>query len=123
MNIRAARPRRYGFFILGCAALALVSTSPSFALGGPMGPDVTVRYHDLNLDTARDANKLLKRIRLAAASVCEPLYKGTAFTKIKRDQCVLQLTAETVAKVNRPMLLAAHESSLRKNRSKVVMPG
>jgi UrcA family protein len=123
MDIQTAHRRRYGIFILGCAMLALFVANPGFALGGTMGPDVTVRFHDLDLDTASGANKLLKRIRRAAASVCEPLYKGTPASKFKRDQCVLQLTAETVAKVNRPTLLAAHASSLRKTRSKAVMPG
>ena len=122
MNIRSLRLRPYGIFIYACAALALAATSPSFALS-PLGPDVTVRYQDLDLNTASGASKLLKRIRHAAAKVCEPINQDTYVTKKKRDECVSQLTAETVAKVNRPMLLAAHESSLKKGKSKVVLPG
>lgn len=123
MRIRNPRFRPYGIFMLACGVLALATTNTSFALGGPMGPDVTVRYQDLDLNTVAGANKLLKRIRLAAASVCEPVYTGTASSKMKRDQCIVQLTAESVAKVNQPMLLAVHESSLKKSKAKVVMPG
>jgi UrcA family protein len=121
MNIRARVNRRYGIFILGCAALALMSATPAITLAATMVPDIAVRFDDLDIDTAKGAKKLLNRISSAAASVCEQVYTGTPSSKSRRDHCILQVTAETVAKVNRPALLAAHQASLK--RSKVAVPG
>lgn len=124
MSIPATRPRRYGFFIFGCALLALAATASAIEVV-PRGADMTVPYSDLDLNTVEGANTLLKRINDAAASVCDPINQGTSASlraKKKRDACVVQLTAEAVAKVNRPQLLAAHETALKK-KAKVAMPG
>ena len=124
MSIQSTRPRRYGFFIFGCALLALSATASSIEVV-PRGADMTVPYGDLDLNTVEGANILLKRINEAAAGVCNPMNQGTSASlraRKKRDACVVQLTSEAVAKVNRPQLLAAHESALKK-KAKVAMPG
>jgi UrcA family protein len=121
MSIQSRPPRRYGLFIFGCALLALSGTASSLGWE-PYGADVRVQYSDLDLNTADGADILLKRISKAAASVCEPVGRDISAplrAKRKRQECVLRLTSEAVAKVNRPLLVAAHESALKKSRSKV----
>jgi UrcA family protein len=125
MSIQKPSPRRYGFFIFGCALLALSATTSAIEVV-PRGADMTVPYSDLDLNTVEGASILLKRINDAAAGVCDPINQGTSASlraKKKRDACVLQLTSEAVARVNRPLLLAAHESALKKSKAKVAMPG
>lgn len=116
-----ARPARYRFFIFGLALLA-AAQAPAFA-GGVVGPDVAVRYHDLDLNTVEGATVMLQRIKAAAARVCAPLYHGTLASMVKRDACQNQLVGETVAKVNRPALAALNESTHRKSRSGKPMSG
>ncbi len=107
--------RPYRIFIFGCALLSLAPMAPSLA--AELGPDVTVRYHDLDLNTAAGAEELLERIKAAAASVCKPLYTGQLSSRLRRDACQRQLTAQAVEKVNRPQVVAAYESLLRKSRA------
>lgn len=122
MRSHARGTARYRFFIFGVALAMAVPAAPSFA-GSPVGPDVTVRYSDLDLNTIEGATIMLKRIRDAAEQVCAPLYHGTVGSMVKRDSCRNQLIAETVAKLNRPALAAAYESSRKKSRTGSAMSG
>ncbi|MEJ0100319.1 MAG: UrcA family protein [Pseudomonadota bacterium] len=116
MGIPNHPARRYSIFMFGCALLAMAAATPAFATD-ELGPDVTVRYHDLDINTPEGAGELLRRIRTAAASVCDPIYKGPLSTKLARDRCIRELTAKAVSQVNRPQLVAAYESSRRKTRA------
>jgi UrcA family protein len=125
MNMHSRHSRRYGFFMVGCALLALAATASAIEVV-PRGADVTVPYSDLDLNTTAGADILLKRINDAAAGVCNPINQGTSASlraKKKRDACVAQLTSAAVAKVNRPLLVAAHESAVKKSKQKGAMPG
>lgn len=122
MHAHARGSARYRFFIFVIALVVAFQVAPSFA-GSSVGPDVAVRYGDLDLNTAEGATVMLKRIRDAAQRVCAPLYHGTLGSMVKRDSCQNQLIAEAVAKVNRPALAAAYESSRRKSRTGSAMSG
>jgi UrcA family protein len=122
MRCGAHLPARYGFFILVLALVAVVPAAPSFA-GSSVGPDVAVRYSDLDLATVEGATTMLRRINAAAKRVCAPLYHGTLGSMVKRDTCQNQLIAETVAKMNRPVLAAVYASSRKKTRTGNAMSG
>jgi UrcA family protein len=92
-----------GLMALGAAA-AQVSASEF------QGPDVVVRYGDLNLGTRTGAETLYARIQLAAAQVCRPsdsleLLRHTAFLR-----CQSELVSRTVANVRSPQLAAVYEA-------------
>jgi UrcA family protein len=110
MNNRGNRSTSYRNVIFSCAAMALGLAAPAFA-GGFHGPDVAVRYSDLDVDTVEGATTLLKRINAAAKSVCAPLDHGSLASKAQRDACQGKLTAAAVARVDRPVLLAVYEST------------
>jgi UrcA family protein len=86
-------------------------------LAGPVnstdlaGPDITVRYGDLALDTRQGATTLLKRIEGAAGRVCARLDRGSLVSRKVVKACNREVTAHAVNQVNRPMLLAAHQSA------------
>jgi UrcA family protein len=122
MRSRTHLPAGYRFFIFGLALVAMAQVAPSFA-GSSVGPDVAVRYSDLDLTTVEGATVMLQRINAAAKRVCAPLYHGTLGSMVKRDTCRNQLIAETVAKMNRPALAAVYVSSRKKTRTSNAMSG
>ena len=90
------------------AVVAAALATPAMT-GNAVGPDVTVRYADLDVDSAQGAAMLLKRIERAAGHICAALDHGDLASRANRDSCSNKLTADTVAKVNRPALAAAYE--------------
>jgi UrcA family protein len=122
MRSRSHRCARYGFFIFGVVLLLAGQADPSVA-GSHVGPDVAVGYSDLDLNTIAGATVMLQRIKAAAQRVCAPLYHGTLGSMVKRNQCRNQLIADTVARLNRPAVMAVYESSLKKSRRSTAMPG
>jgi UrcA family protein len=93
-----------------CTILALGHAAPALA-GGMVGPDITVQFGDLAIDTTQGAMQLLQRIDAAAANVCAPLNHGDIASRANRDRCREKLVAEGVAKVNQPMLFAAYKDA------------
>lgn len=108
MNIRANTRAGHSLFIL--AMLAPGYVTPSLAAGA-YGPDVTVGYADINVDTVEGATVLLTRIKAAATRVCAPLDHGDLASRATRDACRGKLTAAAVAQMDRPVLKAVYESS------------
>jgi UrcA family protein len=78
-----------------------------------VGPDITVRYENRNLNTEQGASRLLKRIEAAAATVCARLDHGSLASRRNALNCGRKLTADAVGKVNHPMLLAVYTSAGR----------
>ena len=95
--------------LLAIAAAALVAT-PTLA-GSLTGPDVSVPYSDLDIDTVDGATQLLTRIKVAADRVCAPLDHGDLASRAKHDQCHVKLTGAAVAKVDHPVLAAVYKSA------------
>ena len=102
--------RNSGFLALACAALAIGLAAPAHA-GEFTGPDITVTYADLDIDTEQGASRLLKRLERAATRVCAPLDNGSMGSRANADDCRRQLTVVAVRKVNHPMLLAVFQSN------------
>jgi UrcA family protein len=96
-------------YIIG-GALAVALAGPTNA-GDLVGPDITVRYGDLTIDTEQDASKLLKRIEGAAYRVCAPLDNGRLGARGNAKACSQAVTAAAVKNVNHPMLLAVYNSA------------
>ena len=94
------------------AAMALSPSVPALA-GAVTGPDVAVRYSDIDVDTVAGATLLLKRIEVAADRVCARLDHGDLASRSNRERYEQKLIGATVAKVNQPMLVQVYESARR----------
>jgi UrcA family protein len=93
---------------------AIVFTALAMGLAGAtnaavlVGPDITVRFGDLPIETEQGATKLLQRIERAAQRVCAPVDHGTLDSRANAKACRQGVTAAAVSKVNHPMLHAAY---------------
>jgi UrcA family protein len=100
--------------LLAIALTSALSASTTAALAGAamhrsLDPAITVRFADLNLDTAEGTRTLYARIRSAAQTVCGPsfsLWDGSRLAWWK--DCYRSSTAEAVAQIDRPRLTALH---------------
>jgi UrcA family protein len=93
------------------ATLAFGLAAPTFA-ASPVGPDITVRFGDLAIDTEQGASSLLRRIEWAAQRVCAPLDHGTLASRINARNCARDVTAAAVTRVSHPVLQAVYDSSM-----------
>jgi len=109
MNISKYQKSGFRLVAIMCAALAVGLAGPVNATD-LVGPDITVRYGDLALDTQQGASTLLKRIEGAAGRVCARLDRGSLVSHKVVKTCNREVTAAAVNKVNHPMLLAVHKS-------------
>jgi UrcA family protein len=98
------------------AAAALVGLLAFGAAGAQVsaselqGPDVVVRFGDLDLSTRTGAETLYARIQLAAAQVCRPTDSAVLVMHVASQRCQNELVARTVAGVRSPQLAAVYES-------------
>jgi UrcA family protein len=95
------------------------TTLALLVLGGPSlaaarsprpAPTVSVAYADLDLNQAKDAAIMLKRIRRAAADVCRegPSHAGNDVETVERiDACYRKALADAVAGLNAPRVTEA----------------
>jgi UrcA family protein len=102
--------------LIAIAVAALAISAPSLA-GGVTGPDVVVRYSDLNLDSVDGATALLKRINVAANSVCARLDHGDIASRANVGRCNVKLTDAAVTKVNHPVVASMYKSAHRNANS------
>jgi UrcA family protein len=95
------------------ATIALLSIAGPTLAAQPAAnapPTVSVAYADLDLNQARDAATMLKRIQRAAADACRqaPGYVGNDTDTILRvDSCYRQALARAVAGLDAPKVTAA----------------
>jgi UrcA family protein len=94
------------------AVLALGAAAPVLA-GDLTGPNVVVRYSDLNLDSVDGATALLNRIQFAAGRVCAPLNHGDLPSRANVEKCNAKLTDAAVTKVNHPVVASVYKSAHR----------
>jgi|SRR5665213_47009 len=90
-----------GLMILGAAGMPLSAAQL-------IGPDVTVRYADLNINTPVGAEKLYERIRHAASRVCplpdlRPLAEHAATMR-----CRNEVVAQAVGRISSAQLTAIY---------------
>jgi UrcA family protein len=102
--------------LLALAAFALAIATPALA-GSATGPDVVVRYSDLNLDSVDGATTLLKRIKVAANNVCAPLNHGDIASRANVGRCNAKLTDAAVTKINHPVVASVYKSAHRNTSS------
>ena len=98
---------------------AIFSTLALLAIGGPAlaappaslsAPRVSVAYGDLDLNTARDAAIMLKRIQRAAGEACRESsgYAGNDAAAVMRmNDCYRQSLARAVAGLDAPKVTQA----------------
>ena len=68
---------------LGAALIASLAAAPAFAQPSS-APSLHISYSDLNLNSAKGAETMIRRIRVAAAEVCSavPGSSGTSISAI-----------------------------------------
>jgi UrcA family protein len=104
------------------AAAALVGLLAFGAVGAQVsaselqGPDVVVRYGDLDLSTRSGAETLYTRIQLAAAQVCRTTESAVLTMHVASVRCQNELVARSVASVRNPQLAAVYESHRNDHR-------
>ena len=90
------------------AAAALAATA---AFAAPAAPSLQVSYADLNLRDAKDAETMLHRIRMSAASVCAavPGSSGTSISAIDQfDTCYRTTVKRAVTALAAPAVTLAY---------------
>ncbi len=91
--------------IVGASALL---TGVATAAPAPLATAV-VRYHDLDLDSARDVATLYTRLQTAAGAVCGNQYRPNGrFVYTAWKVCVATALDAGVRQVDRPRLTAYH---------------
>ena len=97
--------------------LIAITTLIAFAAPGlaaaqnpPITPYLTVRYNDLDLQKARDAETMLHRIRKVAIEICQP--GETGFGGIERFQtCYHKTVDQAVTELGAPRVTEALNST------------
>ena len=98
--------------------LALWAADAAAAVSAQDQPSVTVRYHDLNLNSSQGVAGLYQRIRGAASEVCrsfegrEPLER-----QVRRNDCFAHAVANAVHAVHSDALSAYHRQQIRQQRT------
>jgi len=109
-------------FIIRTAAAAVLAvlsslliTEPATAAAGAgeAAPSVTVKYHDLNLNSPEGIASLYRRIRGAADQVCYPLESRELARKALSDECFNHAVADAVKAVHNRTLSAYHWQRIR----------
>jgi len=88
------------------SALALGFAACGQSASAQTADGVTVSYADLNISTAAGAKVLLQRIHAAAADACGVAPTGPLDLQREHADCAKQVTDQTVANVNSPVLTA-----------------
>ena len=79
-------------------------------------PSVTVRYHDLNLDSREGIANLYKRIRAAAVEVCKPVEGPQLVNRVfwtEWNACFNHAVADAVYTVHNENLSTYHWERVR----------
>ena len=95
------------------ATLVLLAFGAGFAIAAPLSPadepSAVVRFHDLNLDNAKDVATLYQRIAWAARWVCRDDTPVRDFAKLRHSQeCIDAAIERAITDANRPALTAFH---------------
>jgi UrcA family protein len=94
-------------FMLGAVGSAVADSHPSEKL-----PQVTVRYHDLDLSTAAGADRLLHRIEAGARQVCgDPAGTKDLAEWMSIRRCSSQAVTRAVEDVKAQRLTEAYRTS------------
>ena len=112
MNTSKFHKTGYTLTALIGAALALGLSAQAGATD-LVGPDVTVQYKGISVETEQGAAQLLKRIEGAAVRVCGRLDHGSLASRANAESCAQKLIVDAVRRVNHPMLQAVYDAGGR----------
>jgi UrcA family protein len=98
--------------LAGTPSLLLADLAAAAVVDEP-APSVTVRYHDLNLNSPAGVASLYGRIRGAAAEVCRTLESRDLERKPYWDFCYNHAVADAVKRVHNETLSAYHWQRIR----------
>jgi UrcA family protein len=101
--------RRRSLILAGAIAAAGLATT-SFAAPPANVRSVSVRYTDLDLTTAKGADRLYRRIASAAREVCPGVYSPNPGVAADARHCEATAIANAVSKVNNAKLALVHAS-------------
>jgi UrcA family protein len=107
------RVRTAAVLMLTAATSLLFTGLATAAVSGEDAPSVTVRYHDLNLNSPEGIGTLYGRIRGAAGEVCRPLEGRELARKSLWNQCFNHAVADAVKAVHNRTLSAYHWQRIR----------
>jgi UrcA family protein len=96
----------------GVSSLLLTDLSTA-AVDDDAALSVTVRYHDLNLNSPEGVASLYGRIRVAAEQVCRTLESRDLMRKAQWQDCFSHAVANAVKAVNNAPLSAYHWQRIR----------
>ena len=100
--------------IMFAGVSSLLLTEPSAAaVNDDAEPSVTVRYHDLNLNSPEGVASLYGRIRRAADQVCHSLQSRELTREPYWNDCVNHAVANAVKAVHSEPLSAYHWQRIR----------
>jgi UrcA family protein len=92
-------------FAAAIATLMVLATATASA-AQVVGPDVLVRYADLDITTVAGAEKLYERIQQAAAQVCPAPNSPLASAHVALVRCRNEVVAHAVSSVGSPQVTA-----------------
>jgi UrcA family protein len=94
-----------GFFIVA-------ATVPAVAAPLGVAESTSVRYGDLDLDSAAGVAQLYARLQVAAEQVCDSrFHPGTHVVAASWRTCVAEALTQAVAAVDRPAVTAYHAAN------------
>jgi UrcA family protein len=105
MTMNTIRTKLYAAICVLFGSAAMGTPWTSAQASEPTPPSRTVKFGDLDIQTAAGAKILYKRIRYAAAKVCEPVDHDPV-TREAMPVCVATAIDNAVRTVNAPYLTA-----------------
>lgn len=100
--------QKLNYCLLALALSGCVAGAPQESADLRDVPTKTVRYAELNLNTADGARALFRRIKFAAAEVCEPLDGRALAQHVIWQKCYERALADAVSQVNQPRVTALY---------------
>lgn len=96
--------------LVATVGLSVMAQPASANIGGETVSQ-TVKFRDLDLNRADDAQALLRRIRRAATMVCtgRPSLDAYTFSSRTARNCIKQASGEAVAKLDHPVVTAMYQ--------------
>jgi UrcA family protein len=113
LNSHRSIVRTLAVIALAGAPSLLLADLATAAVVGEAAPSVTVRYHDLNLNSPAGIAGLYARIRGAAGEVCRTLESRDFERKSYWDVCFNHAVADAVKQVHNRTLSAYHWQRIR----------
>ena len=101
--------QKLNYCLLALALSGCVAGAPQKSADSPDVPTKTVRYAELNLNTADGARALFRRIKYAAADVCGSFDGLSLAQKAIWQKCYERALVDAVSQVNQPRVTALYQ--------------